>query len=1147
MAPRIPFIEALNDRVLVCDGAMGTQIQAADLTLEDFDGLDGCNEILCLTRPDVIEDIHRKYFDAGADIVETNTFGAISYVLDEYEIREKLTPICRRAAEIARKVADEYAEDKYVFGAIGPGTKLATLGQVSFDEVEESYAQAFTALIEGGCDALLIETAQDLLNVKAAVAGAITAIRSTGKQLPLFVQVTVELTGTLLVGSEIAAAITQLEMYPEVTGIGINCATGPEEMLQHVRTISQQSTRRISVLPNAGLPMMEGGQAVYKLSPEGLADYHERFITEYGVDIVGGCCGTTPAHIEVLAKRVKGAQRAARSPVPLVGCASLYSYQPYDQTPSFLIVGERTNANGSKLFRDLLAAEDWTALTELAREQEAEGSHVLDVCTAYVGRDEVADMNRLLFEYAKQVTIPIMVDSTEANVIEESLKKLPGKPIVNSINYEDGGERTKRVLAACKKFGAAIVALTIDEDGMAKSAEKKVEIAERILDETRSYGLADHDVFIDCLTFTLGSGDGEFRRAGIDTIEAIRELERRHPDVNTILGVSNISFGLKAASRHVLNSVFLHYCREAGLTSAIVNASKIMPESQVDPKVWEVARKLVFDEREGEYDPLVEFMSLFENVTNVRPTEDALAALSIEDRLKRHIVDGIKKNLETNLDSALETYKPLDIINDILLDGMKEVGVLFGSGKMQLPFVLQSAEVMKTAVKHLEPLMDRVDGDDKGSILLATVAGDVHDIGKNLVDIILSNNGFRVVNIGIKQPISNIIAEADANNVDAIGLSGLLVKSTLIMKDNLIELNDRGLHEYPVILGGAALTRAYVEQDLRAIYKGNVWYAQDAFEGLRIMQNLDDVPVAKSEDDEETGYQRVTSHRLPDSEPQLYVFDGVKSDVATDNEIPEPPFIGRKVMDDVDIWSVYPFINEIALFRGQWGFKRPKDQDNNEFNEYLKEQAVPVFSRLKAMLQDSFAPKVVYGYFPAQSDGNDLIIYQDDQKTERTRFRFPRQSTDRRLCLADFFASKESGRMDYAGFQLVTAGSEVSRLERELFAKGDYQDYLYVHGMGVETAEALAEYWHKQVRTEWGIAGEDAPEIKLLFSTKYRGCRYSFGYPACPNLEDQQQLFELLQPNDIGVELTEEFMLVPEQSTSAIICHHPEAKYFNIR
>ncbi len=1126
---------------------MGTQIQVADLSLDDFDGLDGCNEILCLTRPDVIEAIHKRYFDAGADIVETNTFGAISYVLDEYEIRDKLSAICRSAAQIARKAADAYSDDKYVFGAIGPGTKLATLGQVSFDDVEESYAIAFAGLIDGGVDALLLETAQDLLNLKAAVAGAISAMLSTGKQLPLFVQVTMEMTGTLLVGSEMTAAINQLEMYPEVTGIGINCATGPEEMQQHVRTLSHNSTRMISVMPNAGLPTVEGGQAVYRLSPHTLADYHEKFITEHGVDIVGGCCGTTPEHIRVLADRVRGLRRAVRNPEPLVGCASLYSFQPYDQTPSFLIVGERTNANGSKLFRDLLAAEDWTALTELAREQEAEGSHVLDVCTAYVGRDEVRDMNTLLSEYAKQVTIPIMVDSTEANVIEEALKRLPGKPLVNSINFEDGGGRTKRVLAACKKYGAAIVGLTIDEDGMAKGAAHKVAIAERILTETRAAGLADHDVFIDCLTFTLGSGDAEFRNAGIETIEAIRLLKERHPAVNTILGISNISFGLKASSRYVLNSAFLHFCREAGLSSAIVHASKIMPESQVEPKLWEIARKVIFDERDGEYDPLVDFMSQFENVSSVRPSEDALTALPIEDRLKRHIVDGIKKNLEANLNAALETYRPLDIINDILLDGMKEVGELFGAGKMQLPFVLQSAEVMKTAVRHLEPLMDKIEGDDKGSILLATVAGDVHDIGKNLVDIILSNNGFRVVNIGIKQPISSIISEAHEHKVDAIGLSGLLVKSTLVMKDNLIELNERGLHEYPVILGGAALTRAYVEQDLRSIYKGKVWYAQDAFEGLRIMQNLDEAPTSIVDSEEETGYQRVTSHRLPDSDPQLYVFDGVKSDVKTDNPIPEPPFVGRKVLDKINIWDVYPFINEIALFRGQWGFRRPKDQDNVEFNQYLEEQARPTFDRLKTMLQDEFAPKVVYGYFPAQSEGNDLVIYSDDLRTPVARFTFPRQSTDRRLCLADFFASVDSGRMDYAAFQLVTAGSEVSRLERELFAKGDYQDYLYVHGMGVETAEALAEWFHREVRHEWGFGAEDAAEVKLLFSAKYRGCRYSFGYPACPNIEDQAKLFDLLNPNEIGVELTEEFMLVPEQSTSAIVCHHPEAKYFNIR
>jgi 5-methyltetrahydrofolate--homocysteine methyltransferase len=782
-----------------------------------------------------------------------------------------------------------------------------------------------------------------------------------------------------------------------------------------------------------------------------------------------------------------------------------------------------------------------------------------------------------------------MVDSTEWPVIEAALKRIPGKAMVNSINFEDGGERLHRVLGLCRKYGAAVVTLTIDEDGMAKSAENKVAIAERILQHCRDYGLADEDVFFDCLTFTLGSGDEEFRKAGIETIEAIRMLKEKHPRVNTILGISNISFGLKPASRYVLNSVFLHYCREVGLSSAIVHAARIMPESQVEPGVWEIARKLVFDERSEGYDPLIEFMARFENVKSVRADESSLTDLPVEERLKHHIIDGIKKNLESNLQEALQTYAPLAIINDILLDGMKTVGELFGAGKMQLPFVLQSAEVMKTAVKHLEPLMEKVEGDEKGSILLATVAGDVHDIGKNLVDIILSNNGYRVVNIGIKQPIGNIIAEAEANRVDAIGMSGLLVKSTLIMKDNLVEMNERDLAGYPVILGGAALTRAYVEQDLRSVYKGFLWYAQDAFEGLRIMEKLKngEAPtvdeVDKADQGDEPAYQRVTSHRLPDTDPQLYFFDGTKSDVATGIDVPKPPFFGRKAVFDakheigvvrgkvavaqqasttpetIDVEDIYPFINEIALFRGQWGFKRPKDMDNIQFNEYLENEARPAFERMKKQLREVFQPRVVYGYFPAASEGNDLFVWPSEEsyrtyRSDKTsssnvqRFRFPRQSTDRRLCLADFFSPIDTRQtVDVAAFQLVTIGPEITRLERELFEKGDYQDYLFVHGMGVETAEALAEYWHKRVREEWGIAGEDAKEIKLLFSTKYRGCRYSFGYPACPNLEDQRQLFELLRPEEVGVELTEEFMLVPEQSTSAIICHHPEAKYFNIR
>lgn len=1119
---------------------MGTQIQAANLVASDFEGLDGCNEILNLTKPDLIAEIHQRYLSAGADIIETNTFGAMPWVLDEYGIGNKTQDICFEAARIAKKVAS--SQGAFVFGAIGPGTKLVTLGNISFDEMEEGYFQAYKSLIEGGADALLSETCQDLLQTKAVVVAMNRAIEATNSDLPIFVQVTMEQTGTMLLGSEIGAALNFLEFFPNVRGIGINCATGPEEMVSHVRFLAAHSSRLICVQPNAGLPVMENGQGIYKLTPDSFAEFHHKFIDEFGVNIVGGCCGTTPDHIAAVHERIKGKQPKSRQPDKLIGCSSLYQFQPYDQTPSFLIVGERTNANGSRAFKDALASDDKDTMISIARSQEAEGSHVLDVCAAYVGRNEVADMKSLLFEYAQQITIPLMIDTTELPVVSESLKLLPGKPLVNSIHFEDGGKRLHEVLTLCKKYGAGVIALTIDEKGMAKTAQAKVQVAERILKETKGYGINDEDVFIDCLTFTLGSGDEEFRKAGIETINAIKELKARHPNVNTILGISNISFGLKSASRHVLNSVFLQYAREAGLTSAIVHAGKILPSNRVAPEVWEIARKLVFDERTEGFDPLVALMEKFETVTT-KVEQSTLDQLSIEDRLKQHIIDGLKKDLITSLEKALEKYEPLEIINGILLEGMKVVGELFGSGKMQLPFVLQSAEVMKAAVAFLEPLMERVEGTEKGSILLATVAGDVHDIGKNLVDIILSNNGYRVVNIGIKQPISNILSEATKHKVGAIGMSGLLVKSTVIMRENLIEMNERGFNGFPVILGGAALTRSYVEDDLRREYKGSVAYAQDAFEGLRLMEEISKGTFAEQASHKES--KRVTSHRLPDSNPELYEFDGIKSDINPESVIPIPPFIGSKVADAISINEVFNFINETALFRGQWGFKRPDEMSNPEFSEYLEEKARPHLERLKDTVSNLFEPKVVYGYYYANSNGNDLIL-SDDSK-EVARFRFPRQTEGRRLCLSDFFLPTESGTKDVVALHLVTIGQKVSEYEKSLFESGNFQEYLFMHGLGVETAEALAEFFHKQIRIEWGIAESEPDDIKGLFGVKYRGCRYSFGYPACPNLEDQAILFKLLQPDRIGVTLTEEYMLSPEQSTSALIVHHREAKYFNIR
>jgi len=1127
---------------------MGTQIQACALGAQDFANLEGCNEVLNVTQPHLIQKIHKEYLEAGADIIETNTFGALPWVLDEYGIGHRLEEITLAAAENARNVAASF--DAFVFGAVGPGTKLVTLQQISFDEMENGYFRVFRSLLAGGVDALLIETCQDLLQTKAAVVGAMRAMEQTRLHIPLFVQVTIEQNGAMLLGTELGAAVNFLETFPEVTGIGINCATGPEQMQPHVRYLSQFCTRFISVQPNAGLPIVENNRSVYPLSPEELVEYHQRFVTELGVDIVGGCCGTTPEHIRAIAKGIKKLTKAKRNPQKLVGCSSLYQFQPYDQSPSFLIIGERTNANGSKAFRDALAQENFDELVSIAREQENEGAHVLDVCVAYVGRDEAKDMERVLQRYATQITIPLMIDTTEVHVAEIACKLVPGKAIINSIHFEDGGKRLHETLALCRKYGTAVVGLTIDEEGMAKTCEKKIAIAERILEQTRAFGLLDEDVFIDCLTFTLGSGDEEFRNAGVETLDAIREIRSRHPRVNTILGISNISFGLKPAARHVLNSVFLHYAIEAGLTSAIVHAGKILPQNRVPPEIWESARKLIFNERTPDFDPLSDFMSRFETRTSSLVSEE-LENLPVEERLKRHIIDGTKKNLEKNLEEALEKYTPLEIINEILLDGMKTVGDLFGEGKMQLPFVLQSAEVMKTAVSFLEPYMEKVQGIEKGSILLATVAGDVHDIGKNLVDIILSNNGYRVVNIGIKQPINNILSEAEAYNVQVIGLSGLLVKSTLVMRDNLLEMNARGVYRYPVILGGAALTRAYVEQDLRAIYKGDVYYAQDAFEGLRLMEKITQQKFAstsaKTKSSGETPSMRSTSHRLPDTNPELYEFMGERSDIQPVLDPPVPPFLGDRIVTNIDIWDVYPLINETALFRGQWGFRRPKEMNNIEFHRYLEERAEPHLERLKAEFAHVFEPKVVYGYFPAQSSGNEIIIYDNDLATERVRFRFPRQTTERHLCIADFIAPVESEVMDYVAFHLVTIGPEITKIERELFEKGDYREYLFVHGLGVETAEALAEYWHKRIREEWGISEEDPEDKKLLFSAKYRGCRYSFGYPACPNLEDQKILFELLHPERIGVELTEELMLVPEQSTSAIILHHPEAKYFNIR
>ncbi|WP_059008545.1 methionine synthase [Streptomyces specialis] len=1150
---------AFASRVVVADGGMGTMLQAQDPTLEDFEQLEGCNEVLNVTRPDIVATVHRAYFDAGVDCVETNTFGANLAALGEYDIPHRVFELSRAGAAIAREAADGYTaadgRQRWVLGSMGPGTKLPSLGHVTYAPLRDAYQQNAEGLIAGGADALLVETSQDLLQTKAAVLGARRALTAAGADLPLIVQVTVETTGTMLLGSEIGAALTALEPLG-IDMIGLNCATGPAEMSEHLRYLARHARVPLSCMPNAGLPVLGKDGAHYPLSAAELADAHESFIGEFGLSLIGGCCGTTPEHLRQVVERVRDVSPAPRDPRPEPGASSLYQTVPFRQDTSYLAIGERTNANGSKKFREAMLEGRWDDCVELAREQIREGAHMLDLCVDYVGRDGVADMAELAGRLATASTLPIVLDSTEPAVLEAGLEKLGGRAVINSVNYEDGDgpdSRFTRVTRLATEHGAALMALTIDEQGQARTPEHKVAIAERLIaDLTGNWGVHVSDIIIDCLTFTICTGQEESRKDGLSTIEAIRELKRRHPDVQTTLGLSNISFGLNPAARLVLNSVFLDECVQAGLDSAIVHAAKILPIARIDPAHVEVARDLIYDRRREGYDPLQRFLELFEGVDakSMRAGKaEELLALPLEERLQRRIIDGERNGLEADLDEALAERPALEIVNETLLAGMKVVGELFGSGQMQLPFVLQSAEVMKAAVAHLEPHMEKTDDDGKGTIVLATVRGDVHDIGKNLVDIILTNNGYNVVNLGIKQPVSAILDAAAEHRADVIGMSGLLVKSTVIMKENLEELNRRGMAaDYPVILGGAALTRAYVEQDLHEVYQGEVRYARDAFEGLRLMDALiavkRGVPGATLP---ELKQRRVTSRtpRLPEGEETDVP---ARSATATDVPLPAAPFTGTRVVKGIPLKDYADWLDEDALFKGQWGLKAARTGEGPDYAELVETEGRP---RLRGWLdrlhtENLLQAAVVYGYFPCHAEGDDLVILDDDGK-ERTRFTFPRQRRGRYLCLADFFRPAESGETDVVALQTVTVGPRVSEATAELFEANAYRDYMELHGLSVQLAEALAEYWHARVRDELGIAGQDPAELTGMFRTEYQGCRYSLGYPACPDLEDRAKIAALLEPERIGVTLSEEFQLHPEQSTDAIILHHPEANYFNAR
>ncbi|MGW1066043.1 methionine synthase [Streptomyces aureus] len=1151
--------EALATRVVVADGAMGTMLQAQDPTLEDFENLEGCNEILNVTRPDIVRSVHEAYFEVGVDCVETNTFGANHSAMAEYDIADRVNELSEAGARIAREVADSFGardgRQRWVLGSIGPGTKLPTLGHVSYGTLRDGFQANAEGLLAGGADALIVETTQDLLQTKASVLGAHRAMEATGHRVPLLVSMAFETTGTMLLGSEIGAALTALEPLG-IDMIGLNCSTGPAEMSEHLRYLTRHSRIPLLCMPNAGLPVLTKDGAHFPLDAEGLADAQENFVRDYGLSLIGGCCGTTPEHLRQVVERVNGLAPAGRDPRPEPGAASLYQTVSFRQDTAYMAIGERTNANGSKKFREAMLEGRWDDCVEMARDQIREGAHMLDLCVDYVGRDGVADMDQLAGRFATASTLPIVLDSTEVEVIRAGLERLGGRAVINSVNYEDGDgpeSRFAKVTRLAREHGAALIALTIDEEGQARTVETKVAIAERLIEDlTTNWGIHESDILIDCLTFTICTGQEESRGDGIATIEAIRELKRRRPDVQTTLGLSNISFGLNPAARILLNSVFLDECVKAGLDSAIVHASKILPIARFSEEEVTTALDLIHDRRAEGYDPLQKLMALFEGATTKSlkaGKAEELAALPLDERLKRRIIDGEKNGLEADLADALQDRPALDIVNETLLDGMKVVGELFGSGQMQLPFVLQSAEVMKSAVAYLEPHMEKSDAEGKGTIVLATVRGDVHDIGKNLVDIILSNNGYNVVNLGIKQPVSAILDAAEEHKADVIGMSGLLVKSTVIMKENLEELNQRGLSaDYPVILGGAALTRAYVEQDLHEIYQGEVRYARDAFEGLRLMDALigvkRGVPGAVLPELKQRRVRATTAVQTEERPQEGHV----RSDVATDNPVPKAPFTGTRVIKGIQLKEYASWLDEGALFKGQWGLKQTRAGDGPTYEELVETEGRPRLRGLLDRLQrdNLLEAAVVYGYFPCVSKDDDLIIL-DDRGNERTRFTFPRQSRGRRLCLADFFRPEESGETDVVGLQVVTVGSRIGEETAKLFEANAYRDYLELHGLSVQLAEALAEYWHARVRSELGFAGEDPSDIDDMFALKYRGARFSLGYGACPNLEDRAKIAQLLEPERIGVHLSEEFQLHPEQSTDAIVIHHPEAKYFNAR
>ncbi|MBE9168737.1 methionine synthase [Pleurocapsales cyanobacterium LEGE 06147] len=1182
--------------VLVFDGAMGTNLQVQNLTAQDFGGAEyeGCNEYLVHTKPEAVEKVHRGFLEAGADVIETDTFGGTSIVLAEYDLADKAYYLNKSAAELAKRVATEYStpeKPRFVAGSMGPGTKLPTLGHIDFDTLRNAYIEQAEGLYDGGVDLLLVETCQDVLQIKAALNAIEEVFAKKGARLPLMVSVTMEQMGTMLVGTEIDAALAILERYP-IDILGLNCATGPDLMKDHIKYLSEHSPFIVSCIPNAGLPENIGGQAHYRLTPLELRMALMHFVEDLGVQIVGGCCGTRFEHIAQLAEMTKDLKPKERHPHYEPSAASIYSTQPYIQDNSFLIVGEKLNASGSKKCRELLNAEDWDSLISMAKAQVKEGAHILDVNVDYVGRDGERDMHELVSRLVNNVTLPLMLDSTEWTKMEAGLKVAGGKCILNSTNYEDGEERFYQVLDLAKKYGAGVVVGTIDEDGMGRTAAKKFEIAKRAYHAVVEYGIPPHELFFDPLALPVSTGIEEDRENGKATVEAIKRIREELPNCHILLGVSNVSFGLNPAARQVLNSIFLHECMAVGLDAAIVSANKILPLSKIDEEHQKVCLDLIYDRREFDgdictYDPLTKLTDIFAG-KKAKKSEAVDKNLPIEERLKQHIIDGERLGLEDALNEALQQYPPLEIINTFLLDGMKVVGELFGSGQMQLPFVLQSAQTMKAAVAYLEPFMDKEDsnGSAKGTFVIATVKGDVHDIGKNLVDIILSNNGYKVINLGIKQPVENIIQAYEESKADCIAMSGLLVKSTAFMKDNLEVFNEKGI-TVPVILGGAALTPKFVHKDCQNVYKGKVIYGKDAFADLHFMDKLMPAKANNNWDDIKGFLDEVTStdeRRLTQIEedgveqpfegenrdkifvdevtkkPEPLVIDTKRSDeVSLDIERPQPPFWGTKLLqpEDISLEEVFSYLDLQALFVGQWQFRKSKEQSRKEYDFFLQEKVHPILEewKQKVVAENLLHPTVIYGYFPCNAEGNTLYVYDpaiiNDVKANDplpepvTSFEFPRQRSGKRLCIADFFATKELGIIDVFPMQAVTVGEIATEYAQKLFKSDQYTEYLYYHGLAVQIAEALAEWTHARIRRELGFANEEPNNIRDVLQQRYRGSRYSFGYPACPNIQDQYKQLDLLDTSRINMYMDESEQLYPEQSTTAIVVYHPAARYFS--